>query len=664
MPSALCAGSTGGSVWSKIQVWKQWVVLAGLICAGLGSAWAADPQAEARQAWQLLEYIAVDYVGAVRDGQVVAAGEYAEMQEFSRTVRSKLEALPAQPQQSTLLAAADRLDAQIARREPPETVARTAHALANELIIAYRIETTPKTPPNVASAAPRYVQQCAACHGPTGHGDGPAAASLDPRPIAFADAQRAAQRSPLALYQVISQGLPGTAMTSFAHLSEADRWALAFYVGGIAYGPEQQAKGETLWRDDPKLHAAVPSLEALSRSSEADLVQVMQAAEAKAITAYLRAQPDAVSSKEKALAGSFLIARQRLDEALEASGTGDSAQAKALALSAYLDGVEPVEPTLAARDRPLMREIETAMGQFRAQVGRGASDADLTAQAAQITTLFDRAELVLQDSHTDTTTAFLGSFTILLREGLEALLIVIGMIAFLRKAERPEVLRYVHAGWIGALLAGGVTWAVATYLVGVSGANREVTEGLSSLFAAIVLLSVGIWMHQKSLAGRWQQYLHAKMSAALTRRSAIFLFSLAFIAVYREVFETILFFIAMWSERNGGAIVAGLVAGSAALAAVAYWLLRVSKRLPIGQFFSISSILIAVLAVVLVGKGMAALQEAGWVAQGLIAAPRIDWLGVYPSWQSLTAQLIVAVIASVGFLINTRCSRALVRAAK
>ncbi len=653
MPSALCAGSTGGTVRS-ICVWKQWAVAAFLICAGLGSAWAADPPAEARQAWQLLEYIAVDYVGAVRDGQVVEAGEYAEMQEFSRTVRSKLEALPAQPQQSTLLAAADRLDAQIARREAPETIAKAAHALANQLITVYRIETTPKTPPNVASAAPLYAQQCAACHGPTGHGDGPAAASLDPKPIAFADAQRAAQRSPLALYQVISQGLPGTAMTSFAHLSEADRWALAFYVGGIAYRPEQQAKGETLWRDDPKLHAAVPSLEALSRSSEADLVQVMQAAEAKAITAYLRAQPDAVLSKDKALAGSFLIARQRLDEALRASRTGESAQAKALALSAYLDGVEPVEPTLAARDRPLMREIEAAMGQFRAQAGRGASDADLTAQAAQITTLFDRAELVLQDSQTNTTTAFLGSFTILLREGLEALLIVIGMIAFLRKAKRPEVLRYVHAGWIGALLAGGVTWAIATYLVGVSGANREVTEGLSALFAAVVLLSVGIWMHQKSLAGRWQQYLHAKMSAALTRRSAIFLFSLSFIAVYREVFETILFFIAMWSEHNGTAIVAGLIAGSASLAAVAYWMLRLSKRLPIGQFFSISSILIAVLAVVLVGKGVAALQEAGWVAQTLVDVPRIEWLGMYPSWQSLLAQLTVAVAAAIGFFMNVR----------
>jgi len=214
------------------------------------------------------------------------------------------------------------------------------------------------------------------------------------------------------------------------------------------------------------------------------------------------------------------------------------------------------------------------------------------------------------------------------------------------------------------LVAGGITWAIATYVVDISGANREVTEGISALFAAIVLLSVGICMNQKSLAGRWQQYLHAKLSVVLTRRSAMFLFTLAFVAVYREVFETILFFIAMWSERNGGAIMAGLVAGSAALAAVAYWLLRMSKRLPIGQFFSISSILIAVLAVVLVGKGMAALQEAGWVGQGLIAGPRIDWLGVYPSWQSLTAQLIVAVIASVGFLINTRSSRALVRAAK
>ncbi len=142
----------------------------------------------------------------------------------------------------------------------------------------------------------------------------------------------------------------------------------------------------------------------------------------------------------------------------------------------------------------------------------------MSAQAEVVTALFDRAEAVLQATHTDPVTAFLGSFTILLREGLEALLIVIGMIAFLRKAERQEVLPYVHAGWVVALLAGAATWAVATYLVDISGANREVTEGVSALFATAVLLSVGIWMHGKSLAGRWQQYLHARMSVTLTRR--------------------------------------------------------------------------------------------------------------------------------------------------
>ena len=246
-----------------------------------------------------------------------------------------------------------------------------------------------------------------------------------------------------------------------------------------------------------------------------------------------------------------------------------------------------------------------------------------------------------------------------MREGVEALLIVIGMIAFLRKAERRDVLPYVHAGWIGALLAGGVTWAIATYAVSISGAEREVTEGLSALFAAIVLLSVGIWMHQKSTAGRWQQYLQEKMSAALTRRSATFLFVLSFVAVYREVFETILFYAAMWNEQDSSAILAGLGLGLVVLAVIAFALLRLGTRLPIGQFFRFSSILIAVLAVVLVGKGVAALQEAGWISQALAAVPQIEWLGLYPTWQSILAQLAVAAIAIFGFVANARGAKAM-----
>lgn len=638
-----------------------------LIACALWAAWctAALAAPNPRQTWQLLDYVAVDYAGAIQNGKVVSPAEYAEMREFAATIHTHLAALPVTPGQPALVAQSDRLVAAVETKADPTAVADLAHRLADDLLLSYPVGAVPSAPPDIGQVAPLYAQQCASCHGPTGHGDGPAAASLNPPPIAFSDAERAARRSPLALYEVISQGVPGTGMASFSTLSEADRWALAFYVGSIAYSPESRTRGEALWRDNAALHRHVASLEALTRTSEADLAKTVGDSQAQAITAYLRSRPQAVTEPAAGVAaGPLALARQRLADSIRAYEAGDAAQAKALALSSYLDGVEPVEPTLAARNRALMIEIETTMGQFRAQLGQGASIREVNAQATEVTALFDRAESVLQDAHTDATSAFLGSFTVLLREGLEALLIVIGMIAFLRKAERREVLPYVHAGWVGALLAGVATWGMATYLVGISGANREVTEGLSALFAAAVLLSVGIWMHQKSMAGRWQQYLHAKMSAALTRRSAVFLFLLAFVAVYREVFETILFFIAMWSEQNSGAILGGLIAGSVVLAGVAFWMLRLSKRLPISQFFSISSILIAVLAVVLVGKGVAALQEAGWVAQALVAVPRIEWLGVYPSWQSLLAQLGVAVAAVIGFLFNARSSRALAQASK
>jgi high-affinity iron transporter len=214
--------------------------------------------------------------------------------------------------------------------------------------------------------------------------------------------------------------------------------------------------------------------------------------------------------------------------------------------------------------------------------------------------------------------------------------------------------RYVHVGWTLALAAGAVTWVVATYVIAVSGAGREVTEGLSSLFAAVVLLGVGIWMHQKSVGGRWQAYLRAKLSAALDRRSMIFLFGLSFIAVYREVFETILFYAALWTEGQKSAIGAGLFAGTIMLVGVAWVLLRTSRRLPVGTFFAASSLLIAVLALVLTGKGMQALQEAGWLATTPVVFPRIDWLGVFPSQQSLGAQALILSIVIIAFFVNRR----------
>lgn len=608
-------------------------------------------EAEVRQVWQLLDYVSVDYGGAVRDGKVVSDSEYGEMLEFARTSQTKLAGLEERPETKTLIAEAAALVAAVDDKQEFKVVARLARGLADHLIAVYPVQSAPAKAPDVTAAAIVYQSQCASCHGATGRGDGPIGLTLAPRPVAFTDQERARRRSPFALYQVISQGVPGTPMPGFASsLSDDQRWGLAFYLGQFAHSPEDVAVGAKLWADDRRLREEVPSLDAASRSTEAGLAERVGERRAALAMAFVRAHPDAVATSP---ATTFDLARHRLQQSADAYQRQDLARARDLALSAYLDGVEPSEPALAARDAQLLSRIETGMSKYRSLVNDRAAVGEVEGQRAAVEALLRDAQVSLS-AESDPTAAFIGSFTILLREGLEALLVVVAMVAFLRKAERKDMLRYVHGGWLGALALGVVTWAVATYLVNVSGAGREVTEGLSSLFAAVVLLSVGMWMHQKSMAGAWQKYIHEKLSAALNGRSALFIFGLSFVAVYREVFEVILFYAALWEQGNHPAVLGGLVAAVASLLAIGLVILKFSMRLPIAKFFSWSSGLVAVLAVVLTGKGISALQEAGWIGSHIVQAPRISILGIFPSAQALGAQALVLAFCVAGFYWNSR----------
>ena len=302
------------------------------------------------------------------------------------------------------------------------------------------------------------------------------------------------------------------------------------------------------------------------------------------------------------------------------------------------------------------------MGEFRASLQQGDPVVEVATRVEVIGGLFDDADAALSPDAASSASTFIGAFTILLREGLEALLIVVAMIAFLRKADRAEVLLYVHGGWVGALIAGAATWAVATYAIWISGASRELTEGFGSLFAAVVLLSVGIWMHGKAQADQWQSYIRAKMSNALSRQSAWFLFGLAFVVVYREVFETILFYAALWTQGNGAMLLAGAGSAVALLGLIAWAMLRYSRDLPIAKFFSYSAWLMAALTIVLAGKGVAALQEAGIIDIAPLAGGiRLAVLGIFPTWQSIAAQIVMLLAVAAGFLMNRRRAVALAR---
>lgn len=630
-----------------IALWVPNLTLAG------GLAYAANPtETKAKQVWQLLDYVAVDYSGAVANGTVVKASEFAEMQEFAAAVELHLRELPNRAGREGMLEQAAQLRKAVVDKAEAAKVAELAHTLSIAVQRIYPFPVAPVSAPSLTRGTELFQTQCAACHGALGRGDGPSAASLNPRPTDLTNRLRARERSLFALHQIISNGVQGTAMPSFGSLSEQDRWALAFFVGTLSYTEKDRTEGATLWKSDAQAWQTVPSLDALTQTSEHVLAGRLNEATAPALTAYLRSTPTAVEgNKPKGTE----TAKSKLAESVTALRRGDRATASKLALSAYLDGFEPVEPALANRNRPLFEKIESAMIAYRALIAHG-SVHDVLAAQLQLNRLLDEAEKTLAPSEGDALAAYLGALTILLREGLEALLIVVAILAFLKKAERRDVVAYVHAGWVAALAGGVATWFVATYLVGVSGASRELTEGFSSLFASIVLLGVGMWMHQKSVAGRWQIYLKEKLTSALNKRTAWFLFSLAFVAVYREVFETVLFYAALWTEGNGLPLLGGLGTGAAVLALLAVILLRTSARLPIGQFFAASSLLVAVLAVVLAGKGVAGLQEAGLMHVSPVAIPRIDLLGIYPSLQTLTAQFAVLASAAVSFMFNRRAA--------
>src|SRR5690348_4210557 len=617
---------------------------------------AGSAASDVQTTWQMLNYMSVDYSGAVANGKVISQSEYGEMREFAGSVRQQIAGLAPSSAKADLVAKADRFVAAVDRKEDPAKIRSLADDLGDALLKAYPVALAPAQVPDLARGATLFNQTCASCHGEKGDAKTPAAAQLDPPPIAFVDRARADQRSPFALYQVIGHGIPGTAMVSFSNLPAQDRWDLAYYVSRFAYPASMASEGKQIWQSDPQVRNMIPDLAALSSLTEAQLAAKMGDSRAPAVLAYLRANPDALAPQASPLS----LVRTRLQESLQAYKAGDRDKAKSLALSAYLDGFEPIEGALSARDAGLLARVETAMGELRASIGRGDSADDVQARIQALDGMLTEVDSALAPEQGTAISTFLGAATILLREGLEALLIVVGMLAFLKKGGRPDMVRPVHYGWTSALFAGALTWLAATTLISISGATRELTEGFGSVLAAVVLLFVGIWMHGKGQANEWQRYIKQRMNHALSRGSGWFLFSLAFIAVYRELFETILFYAALSAEGNAGAVIAGAVAGAAALAVVAFVMLRFSQKLPVGKFFTYSSVLIAVLAVVLAGKGVAALQEAGLIGVAPLShVPRISVLGIFPTGQVIAAQVVTLIALIVGFKWNQiRAARA------
>jgi high-affinity iron transporter len=611
----------------------------------IGPATAQAPPEPVHIIVHLLDYVAVDYPEFVQDGVVLDQAEYDEQLEFSQQVRTMLAQLSVHPDKANLLRLADELISGIQGRRPGLEVSALAQQLRWSIIRAYDVEVAPKRPPDLRLAATLYEAQCSACHGPEGHGDGPAAASLDPSPSDFHDRHRMDQRSVYSLYSTITLGVQGTGMSGFQGLSEDERWLLAFYVSNLASTEADLLHGAELWQSDIG-RSWFPDLASLVTQTAND-VRTTHGDDAVPVFTYLRQRPEAVvSSHEPPLMRSARLLR----ESLAAYRQGQLQAAQDLAVSAYLDGFELIEATLDTVDRRLRTTVEAQMLGYRALLKKREPVATVATAAERIQALLSEAQQKLTVTRLPTSATFLSAFVILLREGLEAILILAAIFALLIKGERRDALPYVHVGWIAALALGGISWLVASYAIVISGATREMTEGVTALVAAAILLYVGFWMHEKAYADRWRIFLHAQLQEALSARTMWALALVSFLAVYREAFETVLFYQALWMQVAPAyaPVLGGLISAAVALGILGWLIFRGSIRLPLGLFFGATSLLLALLAVVFVGKGIAALQEAGTLPVNPVNIPSLPALGLYPSLQGLVLQMLVVVaIASV-----------------
>ncbi|MDV9033713.1 FTR1 family protein [Pseudomonas sp. RAC1] len=611
---------------SSLLAWLLLPVLA--LCSCLA---VAESSAEATKALHLLDYIGADYPSTVRDGQVLDDPEYREQQEFGAVLAELLAGLPAHPERDALVQGVQALRQAIDQRQAGAAVAQQARQLGARLAVAYEVSQAPVITPDPARGASLYAQNCAICHGDTGAGDGPAGVGLEPAPANLRNVERLDQLSLFDLYNTLGLGIEGTEMPSFAdQLDERQRWDVAAYIASFSADP-QAGKGDFTW-----------NIADLARQTPAE-VAANQGAEAVAAFRAQRAQPPQVKRGPAQLLD---YTSSTLDKSLAAYREGDHDQAYDLSVAAYLEGFELVESSLDNIDAQVRKDTEKSLMAYRQALQDGLPVEQAVQRLDEAKVKLAQAAKLLGSDGLSWSLSYVSGLLILLREGLEAILVLAAILAFLRNTGQQSAVRSVNIGWGLALLAGFATWALAAYVIDVGGAQRELLEGCTALFAAVMVLWLGVWMHDRRHADAWQDYIKRSLLSGGGRFGFALL---AFFSVYRELFEVILFYETLWLQAGPAGHQAVLAGGATALVllvGLAWVILRGSARLPLSLFFSINAALLCALSVVFAGHGVKALQEAGVLGTRPVPFFEFDWLGIHADAYSLGAQA-VALLAVV-----------------
>lgn len=599
----------------------------------------------ARMMVHLLDYIAVDYSMAVENGTVINSAEYSEMEEFVNTIENMGQDAPAGVKSDIKL-----LKKLILDKASRDKVSSVSNSIKQKIISSYHMEIAPKRWPNLDNGRELYALHCKSCHGENGEGNGVLAQGLEPAPTNFHDPDKANGLSPFQAYNTIRLGVDNTAMRAFDELNDDEVWDLAFYALSLPH----TSKHIDIDKQEIEFDINLEKLASMSNEEISNQYGIGE--DQPSIIPALRLFPREISERSE---GDYLQkAITLLKEAELAYADGDIRKARTLALTAYLEGVEPVEVQLRANDASFSAKLEGQLAKVRSAIEGGKDVALISAEVETSISMIREAKEKLKDKTFTAWLAFLLSASIILREGLEAFLVVITILSILRAINLPKAKVYIHIGWLSAILVGFLMWLAAGSLFKFSGSQRELMEGLVALFAVGVLLYVGFWMHSKSEAGKWQAYVKSKIQNLARTENMVGLAFLSFLVVFREAFESVLFLSALSievGEAQQAAFGGGIIFAFAMLGVISVLLMRFSKKLPIAKLFKYSALLISGLAIILTGKGLNAIQEAGNISISVLPVDfRVDTLGIYPTWETLIGQLAILILVFILWNIGNR----------
>lgn len=607
----------------------SWSLLGILLLAGCRPYQAGplspDQSESIRRVVAILDYVAADYGDSVDNGLITSSAEFAEQKEFLRNAREIV--LSADLGE---LVSLERIARRVEARADPGIVANECRILRRRLLDRHGIVLAPAEPPMRERAARQYVQNCQPCHGARGGGDGPSAAQLKPRPRSFWDPHVMSSLSPVRAYNALTDGVPDTAMPTFRSFTAADRWGLAFYVLTLRHGSASLAKGASLYAKSARHVPATPTRLADMTDGEVDnALAQLEPTDRHDVLAFLR-----VVAPYAQTGAPFDLARAFLADTLAAYEEERRPIARQVLNAAYLQGFAPHEAALGTRDEALAVRIQEQFLGLRQRIEEGAPLRRIERDLLRLSTLLDRAEESLADrSRQDV--AFSGAGLLLLRKGLEAVLLLWLLIS-LSGAGRD--VRAAHLGWLVASLLGLATWFASPWLVELGGVDLQLTEGLIALLQACMLLLVG---HQVLGDRRCVAILGRGFAEVPSGLRRAVLFTLAFVVVYRQAFAVVLFLRALMLDldrSNGIAVLGGALLGVLLGAIGMLLLFRFGRPLSTTRLLGAMGALLGGLAVVLVGKGVRSLQEAGWLENYPLDLPRIEWLGFFPSMQTFALQ--------------------------